>query len=272
MKLQSKKRQRHEQQVKNDERKNRKRKKQCRQVVIKKKVKEKSKNVQEKAKKKKAPEVALTHKPRKKKKAVKKKIKAVKKSSKQAYWEKVKMLLLEMMLAIISTATILLFFFNFFYAILKVEGYAMIPTIHGGDWVFVDKKKKIRSFDLIYFEMPNSKEKYIRRVIAMPGETVVYRDDTLIINGEIKDETFIGEQIAESKELKTTFTEDFTATTLTGHGEIPKEKFLVLGDNRSYATDSRYFGLVDKKDIIGVVTTRIWPMYKIENLDYRMIN
>lgn len=201
-----------------------------------KKVKEKRKCEQNKAKKK---------------QAVKKKLSAVKKNNKLAYWKRVKILLLEMLFAIISTAIILLFFFNLFYAIPKVEGYAMIPTIQGGDRVFVDKKKKIRSFDLIYFEMPNSKEKCIRRVIAIPGDTVVYREDTLVINGETKDETFISEQIAESKELKTRFTEDFTATSLTGHGEIPKEKFLVLGDNRLYSTDSRYFGLVDKKIYSG---------------------
>ncbi|MTD38284.1 hypothetical protein GIX45_06545 [Erwinia sp. CPCC 100877] len=59
------------------------------------------------------------------------------------------------------------------------------------------------------------------------------------------------------------FIEDFTIKGLTGRPAISKGEYLVLGDNRPYATDSRYYGLVDEKEIIGIVEMRILPFHKV---------
>ncbi|MGX0400310.1 signal peptidase I [Staphylococcus pasteuri] len=63
-------------------------------------------------------------------------------------------------------------------------------------------------------------------------------------------------------------TEDFNSKTLKGaqgHAKIPKGKYLVLGDNRQNSIDSRYdVGLIDKKQIVGKVMFRYWPISKWE--------
>lgn len=48
-----------------------------------------------------------------------------------------------------------------------------------------------------------------------------------------------------------------------GYEKIPEDKYLVLGDNREDSKDSRQIGLISKKDIIGRVSLRVWPLNKI---------
>ena len=60
---------------------------------------------------------------------------------------------------------------------------------------------------------------------------------------------------------KETNTEDFSLTTL-GYEKIPKDMYLVLGDNRENSLDSREIGLVKRKDILGKIKLRIWPINK----------
>ncbi|ALS36027.1 signal peptidase I [Enterococcus rotai] len=147
----------------------------------------------------------------------------------------------------------------------KNEGYGMREALNDGDRVYVDRLGKPKRFSLIYFKQPNGKGTSIRRVIGLPQEQVSYRNDELYIDDRLVVERFFQRKLAQAKIEDEVITEDFDSTDIleTKDGIIPKGKYLVLGDNRHYATDSRYYGLVDERAVIGIVELRWWPFYQI---------
>lgn len=148
-----------------------------------------------------------------------------------------------------------------FFSMPKVDGYGMTTTLDDGDRLFVSKRSAIKRFDLVYFKNPETKQVMIRRVIGLPGEEIAYVNDELMINKAPVVERFLKKEISEAAQEKRRLTEDFTLAGLTGSTLLPKESYFVLGDNRHYAADSRQFGWIEKKDILGVVKARITPFH-----------
>ncbi|EOL49007.1 signal peptidase I [Enterococcus caccae ATCC BAA-1240] len=142
----------------------------------------------------------------------------------------------------------------------------MSETLDDGDVVMVNKMAKKKRFDLVYLKVPNSKDKSVRRIIGCPGDSLYYKNGQLFINEQEKDESFIADYKRQFEQDGMIYTEDFTLKALAGTPTIPKGKYLVLGDNRPYATDSRYYKLVDEKEIIGKVEMRVLPLHKIQKV------
>ena len=144
----------------------------------------------------------------------------------------------------------------------QVVGNSMSPNYNDGDVVFVSKIhykiSTIQRNDIISFK--NEDTRYlIKRVIGLPGEHIKYKYGNLYVNNEIYHDDF-------SK-----VTADFDLIEL-GYDTIPEDKYLVLGDNREVSNDSRRIGLIDKKNIKGSTSIRIWPItrfgkVKIEKYD-----
>ena len=154
----------------------------------------------------------------------------------------------------------------FLFALPKAEGYGMASLIEENDRLYVNRLGKINRFSLVYFQVPRQKgTTSIRRIIGLPGDKIVYEGDVLYINGEEKMERFLSEALNAAAKEGYQLTEDFTSETVLGtqNGVIPKGKYLVLGDNRSFATDSRYYGLIDEQAIIGVVTMKLLPLHEM---------
>ena len=93
----------------------------------------------------------------------------------------------------------------------------------------------------------------IKRVVGLPGDYIEYKDNYLYVNGEKYKEPFINN----------VETEDFSLKDL-GYDKIPDDMYLVLGDNRENSLDSRSYGLIKKKQIIGKAFFKIWPIGKIK--------
>lgn len=117
--------------------------------------------------------------------------------------------------------------------IVKVEGVSMDPTYKSGDVCTYNTKKKIERFDVIVFEYKDKKQ--IKRVIGLPNENIEYKDNKLLINNQEVEEPSIYNH--ETSDLKDT---------------VKYNCYYVLGDNRTMSLDSRMFGCVPKKSIIGV--------------------
>ncbi|KXG09973.1 signal peptidase I [Anoxybacillus rupiensis] len=151
---------------------------------------------------------------------------------------------------------------NLIFAPYIVKGESMLPTLQNDNRLIVSKFSKwegYKHFDIIVFNAPDSKEKYIKRIIGLPGDTVEMKHDTLYINGKAYNEPYL-KTWKEKNETEGLVTGDFTLQEITNKKVIPKGYVFVLGDNRLVSKDSRYFGLVPMKDIVGKAVLRIWPV------------
>lgn len=148
------------------------------------------------------------------------------------------------------------------FRIVKVDGYAMTPTLNDQDQLFVYKWGKIKRFSLVALTPSSSRPAVTRRVIGLPGETIRYEKGQLYVNEEEVVERFFSSLVQEG--IDEPLTEDFTLSQLSSDLKvIPEGSYLVLGDNRPYASDSRSFGLVKEDQIVGVVTARVFPLHSL---------
>lgn len=176
----------------------------------------------------------------------------------------VKNYLKELIVAISLSVVLILVFSSFFLTIVTVHGFSMIPTLREKDQVLVQKTTDFKRFDLVAFKSGNGNTQ-IRRVIGLPEEKIAYTDDTLFVNDQPIDEKFIMDEINESQRNGKNYTEDFTNRALTSAVAIPEGYYLVLGDNRPYATDSRHYGLIAKENVIGKVTMQLLPFGEMKS-------
>jgi len=134
-----------------------------------------------------------------------------------------------------------------------VEGESMHPTFESGDYLIVDELSyhlhQPRRGDVIVFRYPNDPSVfYIKRVIGLPGETVS------IDHGKVSITKADGSTIT----LDEPFIVDEDAT-YSGSTSVGAGQYFVLGDNRPKSSDSRVWGLLPKKDIVGRAFIRLLP-------------
>ncbi len=132
----------------------------------------------------------------------------------------------------------------------RVDGSSMKETLNNGDILLLYKLSDIKRHDIVVLNEEYDDEIIIKRIIGLPGETVKIKDSKIFINGE---------EIADSSAYGTTT--DYDQITL---GD---DEYFILGDNRIVSKDSRYFGPVTKKEIMGKVIFRIFPFNKIGTID-----
>lgn len=165
---------------------------------------------------------------------------------------------------LIWTAEILLTMmlaFTFVYFIglrTSVVGQSMADTLNSGDEIlvnrFIYKVTNPKVNDIIVF-LPNGNEKshyYVKRVVALPGDTVLIEKGVLYVNGE----PFKEEVDVASMEDAGLAAEEMT---------LGNNEFFVLGDNRNNSEDSRYanIGNIKKEHIIGKAWFRVAPWGEI---------
>lgn len=151
---------------------------------------------------------------------------------------------------------------EFIFTPTTVLGESMSPTFENRDKIVVSKTSKIQRFDVIVFNAPDNKgERYIKRVIGLPGDRIQMKDDILYINGEAFFEPYLEENKEENIQNK--LTEDFTLQEKYGVAEVPTNMLFVMGDNRLISNDSRIFGFISYESVIGEVKFRFYPFQEI---------
>lgn len=131
-----------------------------------------------------------------------------------------------------------------------VHGESMLPTYQDSDHVIVSKVSKIERNDIVVFNAPDADAHYIKRVIALPGDTIEVIDNVLYVNGEEQDQSYLPEDMV---------TGDFKLKELTGEEKVPEGEVFVMGDNRTNSKDSRMFGFISQKEVIGEVKMTFYP-------------
>lgn len=167
-----------------------------------------------------------------------------------------------------------------FYAVVMepfiVDGRSMESTLHDGERMFMLKLTDIERFDIVIFPSPNGEtnEKgdpslYVKRVIGVPGDTIAYENDQLILNGQAMEEPYLEPLKSETMN---NFTYDFTLENVAGQAVVPEGHFFVLGDNRRNSLDGRSFGFIEIEDVIGEANYVYWPLNNIRTIDQFQLN
>jgi signal peptidase I len=138
----------------------------------------------------------------------------------------------------------------------KVEGTSMLPRLHDGERIFVNKliyydeyrwAPKIERGDIVVFWYPEDPSKsYIKRVIGLPGDTVEVHDGIVRVNGRDLEERYLDSRLNLSHRSQAPVI-------------VKPNYYFVMGDNRDNSSDSRVWGLVPKKYIYGKALFRYWP-------------
>lgn len=140
-----------------------------------------------------------------------------------------------------------------------VLGASMEPTFQNGDYLIIDEISYIlgdpKRDDVIVFHYPyNTKQFYIKRIIGLPGETVVLDAKGVTIkNAEHPEGMVLDEDFLPTKE-------EYGNKSVA----LGADEYFVLGDNREASSDSRSWGALKRNFIVGKVFVRAFPFQKAE--------
>ncbi|GGX19970.1 signal peptidase I [Undibacterium macrobrachii] len=190
---------------------------------------------------------------------------------------------------------------SFLFEPFKIPSGSMLPTLYVGDFILVNKftygirlpilDKKIISVnepqrgDVMVFRFPKDpSQNYIKRIVGLPGDTIVYKNKKLIVNGvesqyeSLPDFLHEGPQLSYSKQLNEksgslthrVLNDDDRPAGIAMFGEanfpyadqciyeiegvtckVPADHYFMMGDNRDNSQDSRYWGFVPDQNIVG---------------------
>jgi signal peptidase I len=149
----------------------------------------------------------------------------------------------------------------FLFAMYIVNGESMNPTLQDRERVIVNKivyrMRPPERGEIIVFQATES-EQYIKRVMALPGETIEVIGDVVYINGKEHKEPYLKEVLNETHKQEELYNDKDISPYTVSEGHV-----FVMGDNRSHSTDSRDIGEVSVDDIVGRADIGLWPISKI---------
>lgn len=156
---------------------------------------------------------------------------------------------------IIMVPTLLLAVYILLFRPFQMSGDSMTPTYTNNEYFLIDiaaaKSGDLKRGDVVVFVAPPDHEKdFIKRIVGLPGDTIMIKNGNVYINGKkLNESAYLGSNI---KTDGGTFLQD--GQTLT----IPQGEYFVLGDNRESSADSRDWGFVDQKEMIGDAMFCYW--------------
>jgi signal peptidase I len=178
----------------------------------------------------------------------------------------------------------------------KVPSGSMKPTILEGDRVFVNKLaydlkvpfttwhivewSNPKRGDIVVFYSPYDGQRLVKRVIGLPGDTVELRNEMLVLNGQPVEYRPISDELLRDVNIEERTTHSFATEQLPGRTHsvaswpavqalrdfgpltVTEGHYFMMGDNRDDSFDSRYWGTVDRKKIVGRATAVVLSFNK----------
>lgn len=139
---------------------------------------------------------------------------------------------------------------TFLYQPVRVEGTSMMPGLQDQERLFINKFEyhfePIHRDDVVVFHFPLDPAKsYIKRVIAIPGDTLRIDDGQVYVNGRALKESYVPMRFRDDRSYPETV--------------LSRSEYFVMGDHRLISSDSRDFGPVNRNLIYGKATFVYWP-------------
>ncbi|RVU71621.1 signal peptidase I [Lactobacillus xujianguonis] len=171
-----------------------------------------------------------------------------------------------------------------------VSGISMEPTFDNGERVVAVRHAQLKRGEVVVVDAPDEPGAlYIKRIIGMPGDKLVSKNNQIYINGKKINQPWLkaGWKLTDNGEdgftgTKYSQTQNFTISslaktanyrrfyttkqlkTMQKTNRVPKGTYFVMGDHRSVSKDSRYIGTIKRSKIVGVVKFSYWPLNKIK--------
>lgn len=165
----------------------------------------------------------------------------------------------------VSSAAVAILIYLFITQPHQVNGNSMYPNFQSGEFLLTDKLSyrfgKPERGDVIIFTAPPTAHcpvgfncDFVKRIIALPGERITVEKGKININGKVLDEPYQRAlKFTESGNVSGSYLAEGTERT------VPDNNYVVMGDNRPGSSDSRDWGPVAQKLIVGKVLLRYWP-------------
>lgn len=127
----------------------------------------------------------------------------------------------------------------------RIEGVAMSPALNDGDRaLFRRPQGRLERGDIVIFRLPRDTSlSYVKRVVALPGETIEIRGGRVLIDGRALEEPYV-----EAKNNASVYDD--------GPLRVPEKHYYVMGDNRDNSADSRVWGAIEESHVYGKLVAR----------------
>ncbi|MDX6562563.1 MAG: signal peptidase [Gaiellales bacterium] len=129
---------------------------------------------------------------------------------------------------------------------------SMAPTLRPGDHVLVEKLSyrfgSPRRGDLVVFAAPDGGALSVKRIVGLAGDRVAIEDGVLAVNGKLRREPYVDHGSMDSVYF--------------GPVVVPRGDVFVMGDNRADSHDSRDYGAVPRRSLVGRVLVTLWPVVR----------
>lgn len=147
----------------------------------------------------------------------------------------------------VGLALILFVLINSVSARVRVDGSSMLPTLHDGEFVLVNKLAyrmgaPTRGDIIVFRSTTEANLDLIKRIVGLPGDKVSITNGRVTVNGQVLDEPYIN-----------------AAPNYTGEWPVPARSLFVLGDNRNDSSDSHMWGFLPERNVIGKALLIYWP-------------